>query len=292
MTEELNEQNTTRKSINYMRKAWKISQSKMAAGIMSPAAYSKYERGVNDISAGNYIKLFNSLSLQQPEYQFKDYERLILREKNKRKFSQYYYRSLSYLEDEISQAQSRHDKKRLDELVPAVEKENHLALTLYLKAAYAWLAHSNKNITDEDRKQARKLIFSDEINSLSIHFLSQYMIFFDFDDIYPWIQQAFDEEKKQKNIINDQSMILSIIDLIIKYLNYCYICGKTDEEYTENVFRIIFGPIFQNVNAIVCRTVGQYYQALFAGDQETCDDIVEILDYAGYRWLIEDTLEK
>lgn len=292
MTEEFDEQNVIRKSISYMRKAWKIPQSKMTNGIMSPAAYSKYERGINDISAINYIRLFNSLSLQQPAYQPKDPERLILHEKNKRKFSEYYYRSLSYLEDEISQAQSRHDKQRLDELAPAVEKENHLALTLYLKAAYAWLAHSNENITDEDRKQARKLIFTDEINSLSIHFLSQYMIMFDFDDVYPWIQQAFNKVKKQKDIINDQSMVLSIEDLVIKYLNYCYICDKTDEEHTRDVFGIISGPMFQNVNAILYRTVGQYYKALFDGDQETCDDIVEMLDYAGYLWVIEDILEK
>lgn len=284
---------TLGEKFKYIRKSWHITQSKMAVGLMSTSAYSKFERGESDINYDTYLKLSLKLSYQRgdlpiPKKQFKI--------KNE-KVPRYNASSLSVLEDEIIHAYHINDKARLDELASQVEKEDNLWLTLCLKAAYAWIKQSNEDITLKDIEQVKKMIFMNKnLDSIAIHILGESLIMFDFDDVYPWVKKIY---VKYRNLLKldyryvktpiDAMYSYAMVYLTLNFLNYCYI-KKVDKKYLAEPLKF-FENVTPSFRSLTYKMIGVYYRALFNNDEKTVKEVQAILKQLGYESLIANTIK-
>lgn len=285
---------TLSKRFKYIRQSWHITQTKMAAGLISVSAYSKFERGENDLNYDTYIKMIILNSYQHTDLPIPKRQL----ELANRKVPRNYTDSLSVLEDEIIDAHQHFDKVRLNKLKPIVEQENSLWLNLCLKAAYAWIEKSNRHIRFEDIKQVKKLIFMNKnMNSIAIHMLGESLIMFDFDEVSPWVEKLY---QRYRNLLKkdyeyvktpiDGMYTYAMIYLTLNYLNYCYI-KKVDKKYVAEPLEFL-NSLTPMIKATTYKVLGVYYRALFDNDEKTIREVQYVLKKLGYEWLIANTIDE
>ncbi|WP_236629366.1 MULTISPECIES: helix-turn-helix domain-containing protein [Lactobacillus] len=164
-----------------------LTQTQMAAGIVTTSFYSKVERGVHSIDADVLVKILSANHVDVVDF----FQRL--------NFQSFKENPNFELINQISFAQNRKDLKTLDQIVAKIksgEVKDSFQLEFRLQNAYAWVTHSNQMVTPEMKQKIKAIILNKDRNRISYHLLSQTVIVFDLDDAYYLVDLAFKAYKK------------------------------------------------------------------------------------------------
>ncbi|GAA0192024.1 helix-turn-helix domain-containing protein [Lactobacillus kefiranofaciens] len=125
-----------------------ISQTEMAAGIVSESFYSKVERGVHAIDAETLIEFCRFIILSVHRFDVTGFFAQINNQSSTGPFFE--------LTSEITFAQNRRDIKALDKIKQRIEDGGVQVpqwLKFKLELAYAWALRSNDKISPEMKKK-------------------------------------------------------------------------------------------------------------------------------------------
>ncbi len=254
-----------------------LTQKEMAAGIITPSAYSKIERGVHSVDAEVLISILSEHHFDVTGF-----------------FAQFNFQTSKEepnfeLLNQISFAQNKKDLEALDKISAQVKKYGKIPFNIEfrLQDAYAWVLHSNKMVTPEMKKKIKSLILNKEWDRPTYHYLSQAIILLDIDDAYYYVDSAF--KAFHKNKIQDTFTLQFVALIAVNFLNCCY-HQHASNAYAKRAIDFLRSLPLDPVIGFYS-IIATYYEALFDNDQETKDMVVKILKKCGYLPLIQDTLD-
>lgn len=256
-----------------------LTQTQIAADIITESFYSKVERGVHSIDADTLINLLTAHHL--------DVIHFFTLIANQKSVAQPHFD----LVNKITFAQNRKDIRALDKIASEIQNgggSEEFYLQFRLQNAYAWVLHSNKMVSSEIKKKVKSLILDENWNRPAYHYLSQAIIFLDIDEAYYLVNSAFNAFKRSEK--RDTFSLQFVALIAVNYLNCCY-HQKVDKKYTSCAIDFLHSlPIDASIglNSIL----GTYYEALFNNDVQTQKMVALILKKSGYLSTIEDTLSK
>lgn len=126
-----------------------LTQTQMAADIITESFYSKVERGVHSIDADTLINLLIAHHL--------DVIHFFTLIANQKSVAQPHFD----LVNKITFAQNRKDIRTLDKIASEIQNgggSEEFYLQFRLQNAYAWVLHSNKMVSSEIKKKVKSLI--------------------------------------------------------------------------------------------------------------------------------------
>lgn len=254
-----------------------LSQTEMAAGLISESYYSKVERGKHGIDADvlidllakhhfGVIEFFNNLVNQNSD-QNPDFE----------------------LINEITFAQNRKDVTALDKISAKVEKmEGEVSdnVKIRLARAYAWIYHSNDMVSDEIKQAVKKTLNRGDWGRSIYFYLASSVILLNISDAYQFVDEAFRSWESHPK--NDIFSLLGMGLIAVNFLNCCYHEQARPQYYYRAINFLKELPIDPAIG--LNKILGRYYEALFTDDKQTMNLIIEILKDTGYYSTIQDTV--
>ena len=237
-----------------------LSQTEMAAGIVTESFYSKVERDKSAITIDKLVAILNKHEISLYDFfnvfDQENLPQLILRRN-------------------IYETFNNRDVKKLKELKKSVtEKSVRLKLELMIADIEGKVNQLSVSTKEELEEIAPKLDFEnlDDFWDLTI-----FMPLFSFEKATKVIN-GIEGEFKQLDFADNQ-ITLSLMNLFIAYLNRCY-----KEDHPEEATRVI--SLVQQVprNFIIFhQIIIHYYQALFNKDGELAKRIIDLLKESGYQ---------
>lgn len=254
-----------------------LTQTQMAAGLITESFYSKVERGVHSIDADTLINL-----LAAHHFDVLDFFNLILSQRSEGE--------PDYdLINQISFAQNHKDLKTLDKIkaqLEARDKKPNFNLESRLQIAYAWVLHSNKMVSPLIKQKIKSKILAENWNRQAYHYLSQIVVLLDIEEAFILMKSAIMAFKKNQQF---DTLSLQFICLAsINFLNCCYY-QKAPKQYVDYVVEFLRTLPVDPVIGFY-EILGTYYEALFNDDTDKIKWIAVILKQSGYLTTVVDTL--
>ena len=255
-----------------------MTQTEMAADVITESAYSKVERGVHSIDADVLFKIllahhfdpitfFMNIGYKNENNQTLDVLNRMMYAQNKKDL-----KALDKIEAEI--------KAQYPEKIPS-------RLAFRLAMSRAWITHSNKNIDPKIKKKAKKLALNIDWDRNAYHYLSQACILMNIQDA----SRLFDIAARsyRKNPLIDLMTITQISIMSLNFLNCCY-HEHGEQKYIDEAIELVLSlPPDPAIGFF--KVLALYYQALFAGNQIKLDALLQVIKATGFYSLIEDTVE-
>ncbi|GAA3635193.1 helix-turn-helix transcriptional regulator [Lactobacillus hamsteri] len=259
-----------------------LTQTDMAANLVSESFYSKVERGVHKIDADLLIQVLNAHGIPVISFfQLVDHDNKI-----KDSTSVGLSQRMIVAVNNKDIAELRKIKKQLEAVdVPEYLKHN-------FESSYAWATHSNQEITAERKNKIKKAFIKTEWNEKSYGALAFNLVLLDIDDAYQLVNLAYSAFKKSDNFDGrDNGRDQNLVSLIaVNFLNCCY-HKKADIKYTKSSIDMLYTIPLEPTN-LFGRIFATYYDALFKNDKEMVDAVLKVLRKSGAISLIQDTIGK
>ncbi|WP_279132119.1 helix-turn-helix domain-containing protein [Lactobacillus intestinalis] len=248
-----------------------LSQTEMAAGIVTDSFYSKVERNISEISIDKLIKILNIHHISLFDF-----------------FEIFDVENLSNLkrQQEIYSAYDNRNIKQLKEFAKLV-KDNDDFLYLKIRLMIAGLERRVNKLSLTFRKKVSNSCFDIRIcNLYNFWNLAILALLIKFEKLNSLIEII------EINIANfhfeNNDQILSLLNLLINYLDRAYQIQYKDGR--NKVISILnFAP--DNLNVMFHHIIIQYYVALLNQDWSVAKEIIELLKMTGYQEYV-NTLPK
>lgn len=254
-----------------------LTQTEMAAGIVSESYYSKVERGVHDISADALFKILIKHHLDPVSF----FMKMSYRKKNNNLLGDF---------TEIEFAQSKKDLNELNKVEAQLNKKYSegwpARLKFQLEMARAWITHSNKDIDPEIKRKAKQVVLEDKMDREMFYYLSQACVLLDIKDASRLFDLAVKAYNKNPEI--DVMSVTYIALLCINFLNCCY-HKNGEKKYIELAINTVL-QLPAEPHIAYHKILAVYYRALFNKDYQKAATMIEIFTEAGVVSNVADTL--
>lgn len=250
-----------------------MTQTQMAAGIVTESFYSKVERGVHAIDADILIKILLVHHFDVTKF----FEQI----GNQQSMEPYFN-----MAGKIIFAQNNKDLQTLNEIKSKIQDDKQAPqwLKYRLELAYAWTLRSDDQISPEVKEKVKGLIVSENWDRTSYHFLSQAVIFLDIDDAKQLVDSAFSAYRKHPAI--DTFTLQFLATTAINYLNCCY-HQHADRSYTLNALKFLH-ELLPDPSIGLQKLLGLFYGAVFDRDEERAKRLKAVIENCGYAKIIDD----
>ncbi|MGL6206250.1 MAG: helix-turn-helix domain-containing protein [Lactobacillus panisapium] len=252
-----------------------LTQTEMAAGVISVSFYSKVERGYHDIGAEELIEI-----LQKHNISFQEFFSGISKEdSNKKKITKLTNELVEFANDD-NDVGINDVTEKLEEINPRTPFLESLILQAKLISA----THSEqvlKKITTKQKKNMKKMIFqkdTEENQYLRIVLITGVIQIYDFDEAFFIVRSII---RRYQDVDKIQSKLLVALSvLMINYVDWSYKNKKFDycREPLSYLRRL---PC--KIELAFSKLTGQYYECLISNKSEKANNIKRTLKEAGYE---------
>lgn len=258
-----------------LRQELGLTQTEMAAGIISVSFYSKVERGLNDIGVNDFLEILHKHNVE-PQKFFNDFKV----KKDNRKLV------LSLMNKFIKAAYSDND-----EVIKKIIKELQLIKprTAFIKFSLlqAKLIEQTKDINalkklDKSQKnKIKKIIFQKDTDENEYHRIS---LIGNIIQIYSFDEASFLVNSIIRHYHNvdklDKKIMIALSVLMINYIDWCY----KEERYSLCSVPINFLKRLPNdIELAFGKILGRYYEDLISNKKDEANIIRDILIKSGYE---------
>ena len=258
-----------------LRQELGLTQTEMAAGVISVSFYSKVERGLNDIGVNDFLEILHKHNVE-PQKFFNDFKV----KKDNRKLV------LSLMNKFIKAAYSDND-----EVIKKIIKELQLIKprTAFIKFSLlqAKLIEQTKDINalkklDKSQKnKIKKIIFQKDTDENEYHRIS---LIGNIIQIYSFDEASFLVNSIIRHYHNvdklDKKIMIALSVLMINYIDWCY----KEERYSLCSVPINFLKRLPNdIELAFGKILGRYYEDLISNKKDEANIIRDILIKSGYE---------
>lgn len=258
-----------------LRQELGLTQTEMAAGVISVSFYSKVERGLNDIGVNDFLEILHKHNVE-PQKFFNDFKV----KKDNRKLV------LSLMNKFIKAAYSDNDK-----VIKKIIKELQLIKprTAFIKFSLlqAKLIDQTKDINalkklDKSQKnKIKKIIFQKDTDENEYHRIS---LIGNIIQIYSFDEASFLVNSIIRHYHNvdklDKKIMIALSVLMINYIDWCY----KERKYSLCSVPINFLKKLPNdIELAFGKILGRYYEDLITNKKDEASNIRDILIKSGYE---------
>ena len=267
---------TISRVLKQTRKSLGLTQKEFIHGVVTTSFYSKVERGMNKISAVDFLKILMLNNVDEEEIMnriFSEGEQV---------------KSEPDLKVQLLAAFNEKDKEkvaRLNEQIQDSNMDDNIKTSVLLIDSVV----NNKigSLSQMEKNKIKRKFYEVENwaeNVSTLQLFSNSMLIFDFDELEYYMRQILKTDIKNKPI-STQRIIASIC------MNYFYNCYKNKQSDSAVYgFRII-DSLASIPDFGIYKIVANYYKALFSGDKKSADEIISFLNKYGAK-VVANTLPK
>lgn len=252
-----------------------LTQTEMAAGVISVSFYSKVERGFHDIGAEELIEI-----LQKHNISFQEFFSGIAREDSNKK-------RITELTNELVEFANEDNDLGINIVTEKLEKINPrtpFLESLILQAKLISATHSEqvlKKITSKQKKNMKKMIFqkdTEENQYLRIVLITGVIQIYDFDEAFFIVRSII---RRYQDVDRIQSKLLVALSvLMINYVDWSYKNKKFD--YCREPLDYL-RKLPCKIELAFSKLTGQYYECLMSNKYKKANNIKRTLKEAGYE---------
>lgn len=251
-----------------------LTQTEMAAGVISVSFYSKVERGFHDIGAEELIEILRKHNISFQEF----FSEETKENANKKK--------VNLLMNQLVKAANEDNDSEIDKIIN--EFENISPQTTFIESLILQAKiisnthdkHSLESLSTEDKKKIKQLVFqkdTDENDYLRIVLISNVIQIYNIDEATFLINSII---RRYHNVTEvEKKVVVALSVLMINYIDLCFQRNKS------NLCQVAINYIKKLPNIIeltFSKILGKYYEDIIHNNEEEASKIKEVLIIAGY----------
>lgn len=251
-----------------------LTQTEMAAGVISVSFYSKVERGFHDIGAEELIEILRKHNISFQEF----FSEETKENANKKK--------VNLLMNQLVKAANEDNDSEIDKIIN--EFENISPQTTFIESLILQAKiisnthdkHSLESLSAEDKKKIKQLVFqkdTDENDYLRIVLISNVIQIYNIDEATFLINSII---RRYHNVTEvEKRVVIALSVLMINYIDLCFQRNKS------NLCQVAINYIKKLPNIIeltFSKILGKYYEDIIHNNEEEASKIKEVLIIAGY----------
>ncbi|WP_294955740.1 helix-turn-helix transcriptional regulator [uncultured Lactobacillus sp.] len=258
-----------------LRQELGLTQTEMAAGVISVSFYSKVERGLNDIGVNDFLEILHKHNVDPKEF-FGNYK---TKEYNREKITVLVNKFIKVAYDgnisEICKVTSE-----LEEINPQTPFIKFIVLATRLIAN----THDEKtlnNLTDDQKKEIKKIIFqkdTDENEYYRIILMANLIQIYSMDSASFFVNNMIRKYQNFSKI--DKNTLLALSILMINYIDWCIKKDKKELCYDALSY---LKQMPNYIELAFTKILGNYYKDLYKGKRNKAKNVLEVLTDAGYE---------
>ncbi len=263
------------KKLKSLRQELGLTQTEMAAGVISVSFYSKVERGLNDIGVNDFLDILQEHNIS-PQKFFEDFKT----NKDSRK------QVLVLMNRFINAAYGDNDLE-LKKIIKALElikpKTAFIKFSL-LQANLIEKTHDTNAINQLDKVQKnkiKKVIFQKDTDENEYHriiLLANIIQIYSFDEASFLINNIINRYQKVDKL--DKNIMVALSVLMINYTDLCY----KEKKYSLCSLPLQYVEKLPNdIELAFTKILGKYYNDLIKDKKIEAKNIRDVLIQAGYN---------
>lgn len=256
-----------------------LTQTEMAAGVISVSFYSKVERGLHDIGSEELIEI-----LQKHNISFQEFFSSVSKEDADKK-------KLNTLVNRFIRAANEDNDNEIVDLIN--EFENIKPKTPFIKSqillakmiANTHDKNSLARLSEDEKKNIKKIIFqedTDENEYLRIAIIANTIRVYSLDEasflVTSIMRRYYDEDK------TDRKILFALSALMTNYVNWCFENGKS-ELCIEALKYLKKLPC--TVELTFFKILAEYYDCIGKNEKDESAKIRDVLSKAGYQTFVK-----
>ena len=263
------------KKLKSLRQELRLTQTEMAAGVISVSFYSKVERGLNDIGVNDFLEILQKHNISVKEF-FGNYK---TKEYNKEKIVILIHKfiNMAYNGNTFQIKEIINELEKINPQTPFI-KFTILATRLIADT------HDEKtldNLSDNQKKEIKKIIFqkdSDENEYYRIILMANLIQIYSIDNAAFFINNMIRKYQNFNKI--DKKTLLALSILMINYVDWCI---KKDRKELCYEALSYLKKMPNHIELAFTKILGNYYNDLCKGKRIAAKSILEVLTDAGYE---------
>ena len=266
------------KKLKSLRQELGLTQTEMAAGVISVSFYSKVERGLNDIGVNDFLEILQKHDVSPQDF-FGDYK-INKESKKELTFLINKFMKVAYTENEAEITKIIEEFEKITPQTPFIKFSIMLAKLIVRTQDKSGL----KRLTNNQKNSIRNLIFKESYNGdeyYRIILIANLMQVYSVEDATFFVKNILRHYHDISKLDRKIKVALSV--LAINYVDWCFkknrfeLC-KEPLEYIKNM------P--NNIELAFSKILGLYFEELISGHKEKGKKIKDILYESGYKSIV------
>lgn len=255
-----------------------LTQTEMAAGVISVSFYSKVERGFNDIGAEELIEI-----LQKHNVSFEDFFSQGPKDDNNKKVNILLrnFVKAANIDDDIEIGKIIHELENIKPRTPFLKSE--ILLTKLIADTHD--ADALKKLTEKERNKIKKIIFqedTDENEYIRIAMIANTIRVYSFDEASFLISSII---RRYKNVDKLEGKLLSAISAAMaNFINWCFESGKSSLCFKALAY---LKELPSTIELTFSKILVVYYESLSKNRTNDARMIRNLLKEAGYEAFVK-----
>ncbi|RVU71610.1 MULTISPECIES: helix-turn-helix domain-containing protein [Lactobacillus] len=252
-----------------------LTQTEMAAGVVSVSFYSKVERGIHNIGADELLHILAANNI--------NYERFFAEFQNSNRPDENILHEIDRALQQKDGASFYNLERKIDAL-PESRQKKYLQLQLHLNEVY--LKKTDAIPTDLKEKLKQFVFQNNGWDKNSLQIFRETIRVYNIDEVSFLVNSILAKYSDPQGM--SSALQETIGAICINFLDLCY--EFNHPELTERIIRYLKKLPIKN-SLLLIKLLTNYYQAIFAKDRESAKKIFEVLDNAGWHDFV-NTLPK
>lgn len=259
-----------------------LTQTEMAAGVISVSFYSKVERGFNDIGAEELIEI-----LQKHNISFEDFFSSGAKDDNNKRVNILLrdFVKAANIDDDIEIERIINELEKIRPKTPFLKSE--ILLTKLIADTHD--ADALKKLTVKERNEIKKIIFqedTDENEYIRIAMIANTIRVYSFDEASYIVSSVI---RRYKNIEKvDSNLLTALSALMVNFTNWCLENKKTS--LCKEALKYL-AKLPNIVELAFSKILGRYYKDLIVHNIEDAKAIRKILIGTGYGSIVKKIVD-
>ncbi|MBH9989268.1 MULTISPECIES: helix-turn-helix domain-containing protein [unclassified Lactobacillus] len=257
-----------------LRQELGLTQTEMAAGVISVSFYSKVERGLNDIGVNDFLEILKNHDVTPVDF-FGNYKK---NKKNRKK--------VTVLMNELVKAANEDNDNKINSLIEdfeTISPKTPFVSSLILQAKIILNTHNSNalnKLTDIEKKKIKQIVFqkdTDENDYLRLVLIANVIQVYKIDDAFFLIKSII---RRYKNVDNlSKKIVIALSSLMINYIDWCIRKERSSFCYIAiSYIRSLPNYVEISFSKILC----EYYEDILEKNDEKAKNVLSILVAAGY----------
>lgn len=262
------------KRLKTLRQELGLTQTEMAAGVISVSFYSKAERGLNDIGINDILEILQKNNVS-PQAFFEDYK---VDKDNKKK--------VTALMNKFVTAAYNNDDYEITKIIKDLKQIKPQSAFIKFSLVQAELIENTLNMNTIEKLDKRKknelkrVIFQKDTEENEYHrivLIANIIQIYNLEEATFLINSIL--RRYQKKDVIDKKLMLALSVLIVNYVDWCY---------GQNKINLCYKPLEylrsmpNDVQLALPKIFGCYYEDLIDNKNLEANNIKEVLIKTGY----------
>ena len=267
------------KKLKSLRQELGLTQTEMAAGVISVSFYSKVERGLNDIGVNDFLEILQKHNVDPKQF-FNNFKS---KKENREKLISLVNRFVT-----VATEDNESEIKAVIKLFEKIKPQTPFIKFIILLARLIAGTHDEKamkKLTNKQKNTIKNIIFKESYNGdeyYHILLIANLMQVYSVEDATFFVKSIIRRYQDITKVDKKTEIALSV--LLINYVDWCF--KKKEFKLCEKSLDYI-KRLPDDIELAFSKILGLYFDKLIHGNKEKAESVKRVLNDSGYKTIVK-----